>query len=267
MEIRQMKKIKLLSLLLTLVMCVSFIRPAAASDEPELTIRLSRDFGYSSGIGSPVAEIQGTFSIRAVGPDNLTKVIFYLGDEILGEDSEAPFRIQFLTDNYPLGSQTMYAVGFTEDGRELRSNEIVRVFVDPSTGWQAGLRIIIPMILIIFGSMGLAALISGLAGRKRTKYLPPGTEQSYGMSGGAICPRCKRPFPLKVFSINLGPFHRLDRCDHCGKWGAMRRRSIEELRAAEAAELEADKEAGIGVELSEEEKLLRELDRSRYQDL
>ena len=60
----------------------------------------------------------------------------------------------------------------------------------------------------------------------------------------------------------MGLFNKLDRCPYCGRWGFLRRRSLEELRAAEAAEL--DGVQGFEPEISEEEKLRKELDDSRY---
>jgi hypothetical protein len=70
---------------------------------------------------------------------------------------------------------------------------------------------------------------------------------------------------LKALSINISPFHKLERCPYCGKWAAVRRKSLDELRAAEREEL---KQAAGTLEfgLSEEEKLRRELENTRYRE-
>ena len=94
-----------------------FIVLVTQAQGEELTISFSRDFGYSSGGG----DIQGLFSIKVGGPDTLTKVVFYIDDEAIGEDTEAPFKLQFNTDSYSLGQHAIYAVGTTSDGRELKT--------------------------------------------------------------------------------------------------------------------------------------------------
>jgi DNA-directed RNA polymerase subunit RPC12/RpoP len=95
--------------------------------------------------------------------------------------------------------------------------------------------------------------------------LPLGTPRKYGISGGAICPKCQRPFALHFFALNLG-LGKFDRCPYCGKWSVLRPRPIAELRQAEEVELQAAMDAALPPEVSEEEKLRRELDDSRFQD-
>jgi hypothetical protein len=234
---------------------------ALAHDDDILEVSLSRVFGYSSGFGS----VQGTFNITARGPDTLERVVFYIDDQRLGEATGSPFRLQFRTEDYPLGSHALSAVGYTSDGHELHSNTITTTFVSASEGMAAAGRIILPLLGVIFGAIAVSALITMVSGRGR-KGSPaaPGTSYNYGMRGGTICTRCGRPFPLHFTGINLGPFHKFDRCEHCGKWGLFRRRSLEELRAAEQAELAHEQQAAVS-ELSEEEKLRRDLETSRYE--
>ena len=58
--------------------------PAFAQDEDEtLTLRLSRDFGYGGG-----GRIQGRFSVRASGPDNMMRVEFIIDGEVESVDKE-----------------------------------------------------------------------------------------------------------------------------------------------------------------------------------
>ena len=59
---------------------------------------------------------------------------------------------------------------------------------------------------------------------------------------------------------------KLERCPHCGKWSIARRAMPAELAAAEER-LMADNQAGqMAAGESEEEKLRRMLDDSRYED-
>jgi hypothetical protein len=104
--------------------------------------------------------------------------------------------------------------------------------------------------------------------RGRKKPSPEaGTQRNYGFSGGAICSRCQRPFPFSSFAPNLGPGLRLTSCPYCGKFGVFRRSSLQDLRAAEESELAGDQKtkARMAESLTEEEKLRKELDESRFQ--
>ncbi|MEW5869378.1 MAG: Ig-like domain-containing protein [Chloroflexota bacterium] len=236
-------------------------QPAAAQQESELALRLSRDFGYSSGTG----RIQGTFSMKVTGPEDLTRVVFYIDEQTLGETTQAPFQLRFTTDSYPTGMHSLYAVGFTASGSELRSNVIRAEFVSAEEGWQEGLRIATPILVITFGVVVLSFVFSFISIGKRKNPLP-GAQRKYGLAGGAICPKCSRPFSLNFMAPNLlvGKF---DRCPFCGKWGMMRSRPLSELRAAEAAELQASQDSSPRPAASQEDKLRKELDDSRYQDL
>jgi uncharacterized Zn-finger protein len=257
---KSMKKHLLSILISTTIVLLFAVSAARAQSENELELRLSRDFGYSSGAG----KIQGSFSMKVTGPENLSRVVFFIDEQSIGEDSEAPFRLQFSTDNYPLGLHSMSAVGYIADGGELRSNVIRAQFVPAEEGWQAGLKIAGPLLAIVFGAMILGFAIPILTGREN-KNLPLGAPRKYGAAGGAICPKCGRPFALHLFGFNLG-FSKFDRCPYCGKWSTVRAKPLPELRAAEAAELETANAAAPSL-LSEEERLRRELESSRYENL
>jgi hypothetical protein len=244
-----------------LALLFSAVTGKAAQEQPSLKLSMSRTFGYSSGSG----QIQGTFTLKASGPQDLQRVIFYLDGESLGEVGQAPFELRFVTDTYPLGLHTLYVVGFTADGQELRSNEIRAEFVSAEEGWRAAVRFATPILVIVFGLLALSIVMS-FATAGKLKQLPPGTPRSYGTAGGAICPRCKRPFARHIFSMNLVT-GKLERCPFCGKWSIVSARSLAELRAAEEAELQTAQ--GVGGETAEDEgeHLRKELDESRYQDL
>ena len=250
-------------LVLTLLSLI-FTAQAATPGCPELQIGLRRDFGYASGTG----KIQGTFTISARGATDLKRVIFYLDGRSMGEVQQPPFSLRFSTDAYDLGEHTFSALGYTSSGGECESNSITAVFVTAKEGWEAGLKILAPMLGLVFGVMAIMIVAtvfsSGLAG-KQLKDLPPGAERKYGLAGGAICPRCKRPFARHLLSPNL-VVGKLERCPYCGKLSVAAARSMSELRAAEAAEVSAAGAAPTNG-ASPDEQLQKELDDSRYQDL
>jgi len=251
-----MKKLSLGLLTAILVSLLTFFVSQAQGEE--LNISFSRDFGYSSGGG----DIQGLFSIKVKGPDTLTKVVFYMDDSVMGEDAEAPFGFQFQTDSYPHGEHAMYAVGTTSDGRELKTKVVNANFVSAEEGNQATMRILIPVLVIVGVAILLSVIIPIATGRK-TVALEPGTPRNYTM-GGTVCPKCQRPFAMHLYGLNLG-LGKLDRCPYCGKWSVVRRQSLQMLRAAEEAELESAKETGSVQGMTEEEKLKKQLEDSKFQ--
>jgi len=228
------------------------------AQDDTLTLSLSRDWGYG-GFGG---DIQGTFSFHVRGPADVERVEFYIDGVNIGEDAQAPFDLQFVTDNYPDGPHDLYAVGYTAEGTTLRTQTITRTFVPASEGGAAALKFLIPLLVVIFGAMGLAAVVPLLTGRK-TVHLEAGARRSYTFGGG-ICPKCKRPFGLRLLGLNLlnGKF---DRCPYCGKWSVVRIASAQELRAAEEAEVEASR--GQMPDAAPEEKFKKDLDDSKYQGL
>jgi DNA-directed RNA polymerase subunit RPC12/RpoP len=183
----------------------------------------------------------------------------------MGEDTTPPFNLQFNTDSYPVGEHTLSAVGHTTDGIELNSNKIVVQFVPAGSGMQSVTKFLLPLL----GAILLIALISVflpiILSRGKLASTPPGTPRKYGIGGGAICPKCNRPFPLRLWFINIG-INKIDRCPYCGKWSMVRPRSITELRNAEAAELTQDQHTASVTGETEADKLKRELDESRYNE-
>lgn len=251
-----MKKLSFGSLIAVIFSLVAVFAALAQSDE--LDISFSRDFGYSSGGG----DIQGLFSIKVSGPDTLTKVAFYIDDTMIGEDVEAPFKLQFNTDNYSLGEHAVYAVGTTSDGNELKTEVVHANFVSASEGTKTAVRILIPVLGLVVVALILAAVVPIITGRK-TIPLEPGTPRNYPM-GGAICPKCERPFAIHLYGVNLG-LGKFDRCPYCGKWSMVRRQPLQALRAAEEAELERAQEIGSVQGMTKEEKLKKQLEDSKFQ--
>jgi len=244
-------------LVLVLVMVVA--APARAQSEGEIKLSLNRDFGYG-GFG----EVQGLFSMKASGPEGLERVVFQIDGETIGEASQAPFKIQFHTDSYPPGLRALTAVGYTADGQTLRSNEIRITFLSKEEAGKATTKVIGPAVGLIVLILGVMAVATVIASRRRGK-VPLGQPRNYGPFGGTICPKCGRPFALSLLGLNLG-LGKFTACPHCGKWSVVRRVPLDGLRAAEEAELaRADGAAPEGS--SGEEGLRKAIDDSRYQDL
>lgn len=242
------------------MMISSAFTVAHAQDESQLALRLSRNFGYSSGTG----DIQGTFTMKVDSPEDLTRVVFYIDDQVIGEVAEPPFQLRFKTGDFPLGVHTLRAVGYTSQGKELSSNQQRRKFVPAEVGMQVAGKIILPLLGIILLSVIISIAIPTLVGRGRKGRHPPGALRSYGLFGGTICPKCGRPFGMHVWGLNL-VVGKLDRCPHCGKWSLVQRVPQALLHEEEAAELAADSLSAV-VD-SAEDRLHRDLEDSRYQDL
>jgi hypothetical protein len=248
-----MRKIQYLLVSIIILACVS---PVLAQEEAELRLMLRRNFGYAAG-----SDMQGAFTIRASGPEDLQRVVFYIDDEMMGEAAGLPFELRFHTESFSLGPHSLTAVGFTTTGRQVSSNRLQVNFVSADEGFQSGMRIALPLLGIVFGLIVLSIVFS-FATSGKLKNLPPGTPRKYGAAGGAICPRCGRPFSRHFFSPNM-LVGKLERCPFCGKWSILAAQPLSILRSAEAAELEetAEHEA---VKQDDEEHLRKELDESRY---
>jgi hypothetical protein len=251
-----MKKIS--GAILVAILVSLIIISAASAQAEELTLGLSKDFG-SDGFNG---DIQGTFTVKASGPANLERVQFFLDDTLLGEDPESPFAIQFITDNYPTGAHMLIAVGFTTDGKQIGSKTISAVFVSKEEASAAGLKIVVPILAVVFGAMAISAITS-LVNVRTGKKQPAGAARSYSFGGG-ICPKCKRSFGFQLLGIHMFG-RKLTPCPHCGKWSVVKAATMSELYAAELAELDTE---NVKIHDSfEKEKVRKELDDSRYQSL
>jgi len=252
-----MKKQNLLIFLAVALLALALTVPALAQDEtPELEIKLNRDFGYG-GFGN---DIQGTFSIKVSGPDDLAEIQFYIDDILLGTDTEAPYKVQFNTDDFDSGIRQIYAIGLLADGTELRTREITSDFLSSENSMDKTMNLLGPILGFTALAMVLGAVIPMLMGKKGGKV----TVGSYGAAGGAICPRCTFPFSRPFLSPNL-LVGKLVRCPHCGKWSILPAVSGDALAAAEERYL-ASQQAPGGTDVDEEKSLKSALEDSRFDD-
>jgi hypothetical protein len=244
--------------LLAVALLLAAAPQAGAQEEPALKLHLGRDFGYG-GFG----QIQGLFTLSASGPSDLQRVTFRIDGEPMGEDAEAPFKLQFHTDSYPPGRHALSAAGVTAGRAELGSDEITVEFLSGGAASKATTRVVLPIVGLVAAIL-VALVVTTLLSARRHGSVPLGQPRQYGASGGAICPKCQRPFPLSAIGLNLA-FARLTVCPHCRKWVRVRPRRLEELRAAEASELRRAEGSIQAPEVSGEERLRKAIDDSRYQ--
>lgn len=246
---------------LIVLLVLAWAAPSAtAQAQPTLKLSLRRDFGYG-GFG----QIQGLFTLTASGPADLQHVTFLIDGQVMGEASAAPFRFQFNTSSYPLGTHTLSATGTTAGGLVLQSNQIQEEFVSAGAA-GSGIPIAIYVVIGVVLAIIAARIGSSILVNRRRGKVPLGQPRNYGIAGGAICPKCGRPFPIPLLSMNMG-FSKLTQCPHCGKWVRVQRSPLEELRAAEAAELKrAEGETQLPQPEEEKEAQRKALDESRYED-
>jgi hypothetical protein len=221
-----------------------------------LELRMSRDWGYGGFNG----DIQGLFTMKVTGPADMVRVEYFIDDIKIGEITKPPFNLQFNTDNYPVGVRQLHATGYSSSGKVYISNIISANFVPK----QSSMNFVLPLLGVILAAVLLSALVPLLMNRGKRVSTPLGEERNYGIRGGVICPKCRRPFVLPLLSANLG-FSKLAVCPYCGKWSLVRIASISRLREAEREELllaTSEKPP----ESSEDEKLREELDDSKFQN-
>ncbi len=220
-----------------------------------LQISLSRNVGFSLG-----NQIQGSFNIAASGRDDLASVTFLIDGKEMTTVTAAPFRYSFSTDSYSTGQHQFSATARTTGGQTVKSNVLDVEIVTATQGWQASTRIIYPLLGVVLLVIVIVVGVQVLPFGRNKRPFVPGEQRDYGPMGGAICPRCGRPFARNFLSMNL-MFGKLERCPYCGKWSITRPASIEALRAAEQAEVQGAK-AEVH-EITPEERLRQQIEESR----
>jgi hypothetical protein len=238
--------------------------PVFAQDV-EYRVQTHRDFGYGNG-----SEIRGSFSLTIYGnQDTIQSVTYLLDGKEMASVGEPPYKFSFNTGSYPSGPHAISALVSTRDGRKVTTPEVRLNFLSAEQESQSMQRIFVPVLggILAITLIGVAAQY--FMTRRDQSFHTPGAQRRYGIKGGTICPRCGRAYAIHFFSINLigGVF---DRCDYCGKWAFVRARSRAELDAAvraEAAAALASESSLPAVEgQSEEERLRKMLDESKYSE-
>lgn len=229
----------------------------------DLTLYLHKTMGYNSG-----SDIRGNFEMSVQSSQSLQSVTYLMDGQPIATVTEAPFKYKIDTAQFAIGWHEISAQAVLTDGSTLISAPKRYNFVSAEAESAGMRRILFPVLGAVFGVMLLMVLVQTVFAKKKHPSAPePGTERDYGISGGAICRKCGRPTPVHWMGFNLGPRVKFDRCENCGKWGVMKIVSLEKLREAEAAERRDAQAAPQVAEPSEEEKLRRELDESKYTDV
>ena len=247
---------QLLTLVCLLLTVLSALSPAPLQAQGDgLVLRLRRDWGYGGFSG----DIQGTFSFRVEAPSDTDKVEFYIDDQLVATDTDAPWQYQFQTDDYALGNHSMRAIGQTTSGATLLSNTVTSTFVPASEGSKVVLRIVVPILAIVLLTFIASTFIEVRRSKKRTGAVK-------GRWGIALCPKCGQPFAMHFFALNVG-MRKYDHCSQCGKWSLVRRANQAQLAAFEAAAAEGNTGADMAGPADAESLLRQRLEDSRYEDV
>jgi hypothetical protein len=259
MEMSSFRMKKLYKSVLLAFIILAWASPVIA--QSEISLNLGKTFGYNNG-----SQIRGTFAMSIRGDVELKSVTFLMDGKPIQQVSAAPFIFSFNTTSFTDGWHDLSATALTADGRTLTTN-VVRIQFVSAAEEQTGMSgILLPILgLVALIILGTAAMQFGVFHGGKHVDIPLGTERNYGVTGGAVCPRCGRPFQLHWWTPHLlnGKF---ETCPSCGRRGLFYRASLDALRQAETAELNAAQPAQPVHEQSQEEKLRQQLDDSRYDD-
>jgi hypothetical protein len=198
-----------------------FATSCTAQTDRGVHLRLYRDWGYAGF----EHDIEGWFSMAAEAPSDTDRVEFYVGNELVYADDQAPYRARFHTRDYAPGERTLYALAIAGNGTATRSNEYTRDLLTSAEAWRRITDLTGPIALLIAFFFALA-ILAQLWPRKKPQL------GKYGIGGVGVCPKCGLPAPIRLFSFHAG-FNNLEKCPHCEKWIWVRRARPEDLRAAE----------------------------------
>ncbi len=221
---------------------------------------VDRNFGFSAG-----SQIRGDFTLKLSGDEQaVASVTFLIDGEEMATVDQPPFHYRFNTAAYPEGIHELSARLILKDGSTVELTPRRFEFASSEAEKEAIFKIVMPLlgVVLLLTLLGGGMQMLALRGKPAGRYAP-GQPRDYGVLGGAICPKCQRPTPVHVWGLNL-LVGKWDRCENCGKFSLMRRQPLEVLRAAEAAERQAEQGSLPTAEKSEEEKLRDLLDQSKY---
>ncbi len=253
-------KRRILTGITAIILLLAAVAPVMA--QSELTLTVGRDFGYG-GFGG---DIRGTFTLSVSGPENIQSVTYTIDGQPMQELTTAPFKLQFSTNSYPVGVHELGAVAVTADGRTLTSNTAKYTFLSAEQESSSLAKILVPLGIVVGGIMLVMVLTTFLnirAGKRQD--LPLGAPRTYGAFGGAICPKCHRPFSMHWWAFNAGILSKFDRCPYCARFSVVKRASMDALRRAEQAELALARAEAPIHELTEEEKLRQQIESSKFE--
>lgn len=222
------------------------------------TLRLVRDWGYGNG-----ADVNGRMSLSVKGDEaEIQEVTFLMDDIVMAKVTEAPFKVQFDTNQFAPGVHNLTGKVLTKAGETYTTTSLVSNFLAKDAANQSMVKS-----LLIVGGVVVVSIAAQVMVQRKAKNSVRYDENGhliYGVWGGAICSNCKQPFPRSLVGINLGGI-RLERCPHCGKMVQARRATPAQLEEAErSSRPEAAEPEPVKTEAQQEQEYIEE---SKFTDL
>lgn len=230
--------------------------------EAPYRINIHKDFGFSSG-----NRIRGTFTLAIIGEmEDVRTVTFLCDGQVLQQVSREPYEVQVKTQSFSLGIHEFSALVELMDGSKAAALPRRFDFVSAEAESVEIQRIVFPLFGGIILIVVMIFTVQWVVFRENENLaLAPGAPRHYGISGGTICPNYRRAFSMHWWAPNL-IFHKFDRCDFCGRWSIVRRRSTQELAQAEAAEVSDSRNYYEGSTSAYRKNDIDRLDDTRFVD-
>jgi hypothetical protein len=111
--------------------------------KPTLSVSIYKDNGYSTG-----SDINGFFTVQTEVSADVTRVEFYLDNQLQANVTASPFSWPFNTNNYTLGLHTIKVVAYNAAGEET-SVEVQRNFVEFPT-----LFVVVVIVVVVVSVVG-----------------------------------------------------------------------------------------------------------------
>jgi hypothetical protein len=120
-----------------------------AAAKPSLSLDFHRNNGY--GMGN---NLNGDWTINTNVSQNVTRVEFYLDNQLTANDSSTPFSWSFNTGDYSTGPHTIKVVAYDSAG-ETAVEEMPEDFIEYPLGYVSGLIILVLAVTIALFLIGL----------------------------------------------------------------------------------------------------------------
>jgi hypothetical protein len=110
---------------------------------PSISLSFYKNNGY--GLGN---DMNGYFTLNAAVSQDVTRVEFYIDNQLVENDTSAPFSWPFNTEDYALGSHTMKAVAF-DASNQTATASVERNFVSFPTTFVVGIIVAVIVVAVI----------------------------------------------------------------------------------------------------------------------
>jgi hypothetical protein len=117
-------------------------------------LSISLQFIKRRGFDAGNLEIQGTFVVVAVVSADVVRVEFFLDEQLVLNDTEAPFQWELDTADYELGPHVFEGIAYNEQGESTQTS-VTRIFVAGPPIWFFGIIVVIAggsLLLVVVGS-------------------------------------------------------------------------------------------------------------------